>query len=101
MRIETASEADFAFGLEPCAPPVVAVKLIGVLSLHVQFADGIEGEVVFLPSHLTGVFEPLRDSSFFDQARIEHGAVTWPGELDIAPDAMYEEIRQNAIWVLR
>ena len=101
MRIETPSEEDFACGLELCSPPVVTVKVIGGLSLHVEFADGIEGDVVFLPSHLTGVFEPFKDSSFFAQARIEHGVVTWPGELDIAPDAMYEEIRQNGSWVLR
>ena len=101
MRIETASEEDFAFGLEPCAPPVVAVKVMDKLSLHVEFADGIKGDVVFLPQHLTGVFEPLKDSDFFAQARIVQGAVTWPGELDIAPDAMYEEIRRNGVWVLR
>jgi hypothetical protein len=31
---------------------------------------------------------------------IEHGAVTWPGELDLAPDAMHDAIRQHGVWVL-
>jgi hypothetical protein len=31
---------------------------------------------------------------------VEHGAVTGPGELDLAPDAMYAEIRNNAQWML-
>ena len=101
MRIETAAEENIAFGLEPCAPPVVAVTATGGLTLHVEFADGVQGEVRFLPSHLTGVFEPLRELHFFEQARIQHGAVTWPGELDLAPDAMYDALKQRGIWVLQ
>ncbi|MEI8325767.1 MAG: DUF2442 domain-containing protein [Betaproteobacteria bacterium] len=101
MRVEAASEENIAFGLEPCAPSVVAVAATGALSLHVEFSDGTQGEVRFLPSHLTGVFEPLKNSNFFAQARVEHGAVTWPGELDLAPDAMYDAVKQCGIWVLQ
>jgi hypothetical protein len=28
------------------------------------------------------------------------GAVTWPGEIDLAPDAMHDEIKKNGKWVL-
>jgi len=101
MRIEAASEDDFAFGLEPNAPPVVSVAATKNLTLHVEFSDGTAGEVRFLPTHLTGVFEVLSDSDFFAQARVEHGAVTWPGELDIAPDAMYDAVKQHGIWILQ
>jgi hypothetical protein len=101
MRTETASEDDFAFGLAPCAPPVVAVLAISHTSLHVKFLDGTEGEIKFYPSHFTGVFEPLKRPDFFAQARIEHGAVTWPGELDLAPDAMYDALKQHKIWILQ
>lgn len=71
------------------------------LALTVRFADGTEGTVRFEPSHLTGVFEALRDPKIFRQARVEHGAVSWPGNIDLAPDAMYREIRQSGEWVLR
>jgi hypothetical protein len=101
MRIETATEENLAFGLEPCSPPVVEVTVGGELILQVQFADGIRGNVKFLPTHLTGVFEPLKNPSFFAKAYVEHGAVTWPGELDLAPDAMYDEVKQNGIWILQ
>ncbi|MFN5349634.1 MAG: DUF2442 domain-containing protein [Polaromonas sp.] len=101
MRIETATEENFAFGIEPCSPPVVAVTVGGELTLRVQFEDGIQGDVKFLPSHLTGVFEPLKNPSFFAKAYVEHGAVTWPGELDLAPDAMYDEVKQNGVWILQ
>jgi hypothetical protein len=28
------------------------------------------------------------------------GVVTWPGEIDLAPDAMYKAIQQNGEWLL-
>lgn len=101
MRNEAAPEQDIAFGLEPCSPPVLTATATGSLTLHVAFADGVEGEVKFLPSHLKGVFEPLNNASFFAQARVEHGAVTWPGELDLAPDAMYDAIKLRGVWILQ
>ena len=101
MRSEAAPQADIAFGVEPCSPPVVAVKATAALTLNVEFADGVRGEVRFLPSHLTGVFEPLRDPDFFAQARVENGVATWPEELDLAPDAMYEAVKRCGIWVLQ
>ncbi|MGH8515273.1 MAG: DUF2442 domain-containing protein [Gammaproteobacteria bacterium] len=36
----------------------------------------------------------------FRQVRLECGAVTWPGDLDLAPDAMYEVIKVYGEWVL-
>jgi hypothetical protein len=69
----------------------------------VEFIDGTAGEVdisalVFGPH--AGVFEQLRDVDRFSSVGIEHGAVTWAGDLDLAPDAMYDEIRAHGRWVL-
>jgi len=80
---------------------VVEVKVEPPLTLHVKFVDGVNGKVHFEPSHLKGVFEALRDPSFFAQAYVDDGVVTWPGELDIAPDAMHDEIKANGQWILR
>lgn len=70
------------------------------LMLKVTFEDGLEGYVRFKPSHLTGVFEALKDEDYFRKAFIKYGAVTWPGDLDIAPDAMHSEIKAHGEWVL-
>lgn len=80
---------------------VVSVEPNPPLALSVRFLDGTEGTVRFESSHLNGVFEALRDPEIFQQARIEFGAVTWPGEIDLAPDAMYREIRRAGEWILR
>lgn len=69
-------------------------------TLHVTFADGLSGRVRFMPGFFTGVFEPLRDPSRFAEAFVDHGALTWPGDLDLAPDAMYEQIKAHRDYVL-
>jgi hypothetical protein len=79
---------------------VVDVKTIAPLALQVKFADGTIGMVKFENSHLTGVFEALKSPNTFDQVRIEHGAVAWPGDIDLAPDAMYAQIKSQGEWVL-
>jgi hypothetical protein len=80
---------------------VVQVEPKAPLALEVRFADGTAGTVRFEPSHLTGVFEPLNDPEIFRLVRIEYGAVTWPGNIDLAPDAMYREIKRSGEWVLQ
>lgn len=77
---------------------VVDVRAVSDDRLSVRFADGTQGEVDMahlLGMESPGVFEALRDPSVFRQVHVEHGAVTWPGELDLAPDAMYDDIRQT------
>ena len=41
---------------------------------------------------LTGALAPLRDVQFFERVFIDRGAVAWPGEIDLAPDAMYAQV---------
>jgi hypothetical protein len=41
---------------------------------------------------LIGVLTPLREAAFFNRVYVDCGAVAWPGDIDLAPDAMYREI---------
>lgn len=79
---------------------VVDVKPLDRLGLYVRFTEGLVGEVHFKTEHLTGVFEPLKDPAFFKQVYLDHGAVAWPGQIDLAPDAMYQEIKEKGVAVL-
>ena len=80
---------------------VISVEPVAPLALQVHFADGTAGRVQFEPCHLTGVFAVLADPAFFIQVSAHDGFVTWPGELDLAPDTMYQEIKAHGQWVLR
>jgi hypothetical protein len=42
----------------------------------------------------------LRDENLFRQVRIELGAVAWPGNLDLAPDAMHRAVRKHGTWIV-
>ena len=79
---------------------IIAVEPQQHLVLKVKFKDGLEGTVKFKLSHLTGVFEALKNEAYFKQVYINYGAVSWPGELDIAPDAMYKQIKKYGEWIL-
>lgn len=83
-------------------PHVTKVEATGPLTLFVKFDDGVEGNVRFEETHLRGVFAKLRDPAFFARVGIRYGAVSWPNEaVDLAPDAMHDEIARNGEWVLR
>ena len=71
---------------------VVEVKPEPHYCLFVRFKDGATGRVRLRPEELTGVLAPLRDERFFEQVFIDYGAVAWPGEIDLAPDAMYAQV---------
>lgn len=91
-------------GVTPKSPwSVVDVRVLPMFCLHVRFLDGVAGVVdlknlVF--NEQAGVFAALRDEQLFLKVYIDYGAVTWPGEIDLAPDAMHDEIEQNGRWVL-
>ncbi len=44
------------------------------------------------PEHFTGALASLLDVRFFEQVFIDQGAVAWPGEIDLAPEAMYAQV---------
>lgn len=80
---------------------VTEVRVVGDCAVFVRFKDGLEGVVRFLPGFFRGVFSHLSDPAKFRQVTVVGGAVTWPGELDLAPDAMHEEIKQRGgEWVV-
>ncbi|MGO8988075.1 MAG: DUF2442 domain-containing protein [bacterium] len=103
MRNETESTQDFAPGVIPCAPwRVVEVHTLADYRLFVRFSDDTTGEVDLsrlVAGGNAGIFAALRDPALFAQVYVEYGAVVWPGEIDLAPDAMYDEIKKLGRWV--
>jgi hypothetical protein len=78
-----------------------AVELMPGYRLRVQFMDGLQGIVELeslIRSERAGVFAALSDIALFEQVSLVHGVVTWPGELDLAPDAMYRAIKDKGFW---
>jgi len=80
---------------------VIEVHITRYLEFTVTFADGLTGTVTLLPSHLYGVFTALKDPGFFNQLSVSDGFVSWPNDIDLAPDAMYQAINRDGKWVLQ
>ena len=104
MRNQAESIQNSAPGVTPSAPwRVREVHALTGYRLSVKFNDGMVGEVDLsrlVMSDKAGVFAALRDPAVFNRAHLEYGVVTWPGEIDLAPDAMHEEIKKQGRWVL-
>lgn len=62
--------------------------------LWIRFADAVEGEVDLSELVGRGVFRRWEDEEEFRKVYIdpETGTVAWPGDLDLAPDALYREL---------
>jgi hypothetical protein len=108
MRTYADAEEDFSVEIAPAIIPKAPWRIASVcpmpgFRLSVRFNDGREGTVAMsglIHSPNAGVFAALRDEELFSKVALHYGAVTWPGELDLAPDARYEAICKNGEYVL-
>jgi hypothetical protein len=78
---------------------VVEVKPDADYSLFLRFKDGLSGRIRLDHGEFTGVLEPLSNVEFFNRVYIDDGAPAWPGDIDLAPDALYRQIADQ--WDLR
>ncbi len=105
MRTESITEKNIAPAIVCTAPwRLTRVQPLENYTLEVKFLDGTQGFVEmkqWILSPKAGVFIKLRDIALFNQVYLEHGAVTWPGEIDLAPDTMHDEIKHSGKWILR
>lgn len=66
---------------------VTKVKALDEFRLEVTFNDGTHG-IADLANDLTGALAPLRGAVWTD-AHVQHGAVVWNDQLDLAPEFIY------------
>ena len=110
MRRDEIPQTDRSVAVSPSIRHTVpwrllSVKVLSGQRLGVTFVDGTEGEVnmtdFLADSRLDGTpFEPLRDSGVFRRVDLVLGAVQWTTGADLAPDAMYDAIREHGRWMV-
>ena len=78
---------------------IVRFKVLPKYKIEIAFADGTNGVADLSPRLSQGSlgdgFDPLCNEDTFTEVFVEHGALTWPGGIDLAPDAMYQRIRES------
>jgi hypothetical protein len=72
---------------------VTKLKVLSGHRLQATFADGLSGIVDLSKDKFDGILAALADDTYFARARLEDGVVTWPNGAEIAPDAMYDDVR--------
>ena len=72
---------------------IVALSVLPGRRLDVTFADGLRGIVDLSRERWDGALAALTDDAFFAKAALHDGVVTWPGGVELAPDAMYDEVQ--------
>jgi hypothetical protein len=80
---------------------ITKFRILPNYQIQIEFADGTAGIADLAPRLSQGPlgdgYDPLCDQKLFSQAYLEHGALTWPGGIDLAPDAMYQRIRASGV----
>ena len=69
------------------------VKPLSDYRIYVEIEDGRKGLFDMKPYLDHGVFSELKNVHYFNQVGILFGAVTWPHEQDIAPEALLADLR--------
>ena len=85
--------ADLLHGREEILPRAEAVETRPDYRLIVTFRNGERKEYDANPMLSVPMYKNLR--KVFSCARVEHGLVVWPGDMDIDPDKLY--LRSTAL----
>lgn len=68
----------------------VQVHSIGHYRIWLRYEDGREGEVDTFYLAGTGVFAASEKKGVFAKVRLnQHGAIDWPGGIELCPDTLY------------
>ena len=75
---------------------VIKVKVLKDYNLYLQFDDGSHGDVdISKLVPFKGVFEPLKDKSFFSKVSVNFdiGTICWENGADLSPAYLRENIK--------
>lgn len=72
---------------------VVSVEAQADYTLLLEFENGERRVFDMLPYLDKKPFMRLKGSPLFSLASVDYGTVVWPGEIDIAPETLYDRSR--------
>jgi hypothetical protein len=78
-------------------PKPLEVKSLTNFCLWLRYDDGTSGEVDLSNLAGKGVFKAWEQQEFFRGVRIgPHGEISWSGEIDLCPDALYMRLSKKS-----
>ena len=76
-------------------PSVTQAEYRGEYKIHLRFHDGVEKTIDFARWLEGPIFEPLKDTGYFQRFFLDGGTVSWPNGADIAPETLYEQAKSS------
>lgn len=70
---------------------VISVKPQADFQLDLEFANGERRRFDMKPLLGMRPWSRIAAASLFAHVRIDYGTVVWPGEIDIAPETLYDD----------
>jgi Protein of unknown function (DUF2442) len=69
---------------------VVTVKPLRDFQLDLEFENGERRRFDMRPLLEIKPWNRIAKLSLFERVRVDYGTVVWPGEIDIAPETLYD-----------
>lgn len=69
---------------------VIDVEYLQDYTMRLEFSDGVQKNIDFLPLLKGKLFEPLKDKINFIQFGLNHWTIEWANGADLAPEFLYE-----------
>ena len=70
-------------------PNVIAVKTLDNFKLQVHFESNETKLFDVSPFLDKGIFQELKDPTYFQQVKVAFGSIEWPNEQDFSKDTLY------------
>jgi hypothetical protein len=70
---------------------IVAVKPQPDFQLELTFENGELRRFDMRPLLSIKPWNRIKNLNLFERARVDYGTVVWPGEIDIAPETLYDD----------